>query len=104
MVVLAAFFVAAWAAMTLAWWAPLAILAAALYALQLHFLSNVGAYRPKHRLQIWRVSLAAHVVVLVAAYAVSSSAAFILLLPESISALLHLIGIHHASRSLQAAA
>lgn len=100
--VLAAFFVAAWATMALVWWAPLALSVTVLYVFQLHFLGNISRYPPRRRLQIWRSSLAVHVVVLVLAYAaVGSSAAFILLLPESISAVLHLVGIHHASRSTQ---
>ena len=99
-------FLAAFAASVLgAWFVTLvAALLIGPYLVQVYYLSTIGRHPPKRRLLTWQVSLVVHGVVFVAAYCVAGDpAVFALLLPEGISALLHLLGIHHASKSLRGA-
>jgi hypothetical protein len=99
-------FLAAVAASVLGAWlaALLAALLVGSYLVQVYYLSTIGRHSPKRRLLTWQLSLVFHGVVFVAAYSVARNpAVFVLLLPEGVSALLHLLGIHHASKSLRGA-
>lgn len=81
------------------------LLAAAIFALyiaQARYLSIIGRYSARRRLRIWQLSFGAHCAAFMAAFfVVHDPIVFVLLLPEGISALLHIWGILYAKRSLQ---
>ena len=82
--------------------APLAL--AIVYAALLYFLTTIGNHPAPRRLRIWQVSLAVHLVMLFTAYAyVRHTIMLVLLLPEILSALIHLFGIRCAFRSARGA-
>ena len=82
-----------------------AVVAAALlllYLVQFHYLSVLHRKARPTRLLIWKCSLAAHLVVFIAAYLLTrDSIVFVLLVPEAFSAVLHVFGLYLASRSAQ---
>src|SRR5262249_43228723 len=104
MLVLGAFWSAAFAVASLAWRAAPAAGIVLLYLLQLHYLNSIGRHPAKRRLLTWQLSLLAHFIVAAVAYlAFRSSVVFVLLLPEAVSAAVHIVGIRHASRCFRGA-
>ena len=71
-----------------------------LYLVQIHYLSTVHRRPRSTRLRIWQWSLAAHLTVFVVAYFLThDSVVLVFLIPEALSAVLHLLGIYLAARS-----
>jgi hypothetical protein len=82
------------------WWlvASVAVIVLIAYAVQVHFLCTIGSHPSARRLITWKLSLLLHGVVFLAGYAVvRHSVVFVLLVPEALSALIHLFGIHRAT-------
>jgi hypothetical protein len=86
-------------------WAALAIACVSVYAAQFYFLSSIGKYEPRRRLHVWQLSLLGHILLFgVVLWAVGNpSLALVVLLPETASFAIHLLGIHHVHKALQAA-
>lgn len=105
LVLLAAVLALAGASIAAAWWLlPAAAACVGMLLAQVYFLSTLGRRPPALRLRIWKLSLLLHGIVFAIAYGMARDpAVFALLLPEALSAALHLPGIRHASRSLQGA-
>lgn len=84
-----------------------AVTAAALFSLylaQIHFLTTLGRHAQVRRLRTWQLSLSGHALILAAAYWIAGNPiVFILLVPELLSALLHLPDLHYASSSIREA-
>lgn len=101
LVVLAGTLALAGASIVAAWWVLLAAAACVgLLLAQVYFLSTIGRRPPALRLRIWQLSLLLHGIVFVLAYCIARDpAVFALLLPEGLSAALHLPGIRHACRA-----
>ena len=80
--------------------ASVAAAAFATYLVQVHYLSTIGRHLAQRRLRTWKLSLAAHCVVFAVCYfVVRDSIIFVLLIPEAMSALIHLFGIHCAQKT-----
>jgi hypothetical protein len=98
------FFFTVFAAISHMWQAVVVAAVLALYFAQVHYLSTIGRHPAKRRLLTWQFSLAAHALVFVVAYVVArDSLIFVFLVPEAISALVHIFGLHYASKSLRSA-
>ena len=71
------------------------------YLVQVHYLSTIGRHIPQRRLRTWQLSLVAHgIVFAVCCLLVRDSVVFVLLIPEALSALIHLVGIRCARKAL----
>ncbi len=70
------------------------------YLLQVHYLGTIGRHGARRRLRTWKLSLAAHSLVFAVCYlVVRDSVVFVFLLPEAVSALIHLLGIRCAQKA-----
>ncbi|MES2582750.1 MAG: hypothetical protein V4627_08550 [Pseudomonadota bacterium] len=102
--IVAAFLTFAFTMATQSVWVVLAIACLGVYLAQFYYLGSIGRFEPRRRLGIWQLSLLGHVLLFgVVLWVVGDlSVALVLLLPEAISFVLHLVGIHRASKALHA--
>jgi hypothetical protein len=104
-VLLGAFLIFVGASVTGTWWAAAAASAMLVaYLIQVHYLSTIGRHPAERRLRTWSLSLAAHGIVFAVCYLViRDSVIFALLIPEALSALIHLAGIRSALKTRDSA-
>ena len=86
-------------------WLPLAAACLSVYVAQFYYLGSIGKYEPRQRFHIWQLSLLGHFLLFgVVLWVVGKpSVALVVLLPEAVSAAIHLVAISHALKALRAA-
>lgn len=101
LVLLAALFGLAFTVAARSTWVVVAISVLAVYATQCFFLGSIGKFEARHRLLIWQLSFLGHGLLFAAVlwFTGDPSVTVVLMLPETASSAIHLVGMHHASRA-----
>ena len=86
-------------------WSPLAVACLSIYVAQFYFLGRIGKYESRQRLRIWLLSLLGHIFLFGAVLSVvgKPSLAFVVLLPEAASGIIHMAAISLELKTLRAA-
>lgn len=104
MLLVAAVFALAFATVLGAAWATVAVACVAIYLAQFRYLASIGRQLPARRLRIWQLSLLGHGLVFAAVVFFTGNplVSLALMVPEVASSALHMAGIYHARKAMQA--